>query len=528
MEKNNVNHFREALEAREKFVITCELIPGRGFKGKSLERVISFADEVKDIDSIHALSLTDNAGGNPALSADILATEIQAAGVDVIAHFSCKDMNRNFIESRAFALQRSGVSNVLVITGDYPVDGFLGTAKPVFDVDSVATLHYLTELNRGLEIQVGRKTAVMDPPELYLGACVSPFKWTEGPSKMQYLKMEKKIQAGAHYFISQLGYDARKYSELIRYARDFLKTDIPILGSVYVLTGGAARLMNAGEIPGCYVSDDFRKKVAAEAKADDKGKAARIDRAAKQVAMIKGFGFSGAHIEGLNLKTKDVQAILSKASEYESDWESFLGEFDSSPAKPFYLFADGAGDPAKAKNAPIAFAKTKRKPIFSPIFWPTRILHFTIFEPGTLGFKFMTGFTRFIEHKKALYSTFGWLERVAKKVLFDCRQCDDCSLFELFYLCPESKCPKGMRQGPCGGSRVDGSCEVYEENKCIWDMVYKRAKNRKQCGKLRFLIAPRDWELYETNSWVNYFQKHDHSSKKLNVQESAAVSVCDE
>ncbi len=523
-----MNHFREALEARDKFVITCELIPGRGFKGKSVDQVISFAKEAKAIDSIHALSLTDNAGGNPALSADILAAEIQAIGVDVIAHFSCKDMNRNFIESRAFALRRSSVSNVLVITGDYPISGFLGTAKPVFDIDSAATLHYLTELNRGLEIPMGKKTQALDPPEFYLGACVSPFKWTEGPSKMQYLKMEKKIQAGAHYFITQLGYDERKYSELIRYAREFLKTDIPILGSVYVLTAGAARLMNAGEIPGCYVSDEFLEKLADEAKAEDKGKAARIDRAAKQVAMVKGFGFSGAHIEGLNLNTGDIQAILGKAAEYEPNWEKYLSEFDSVPAKPFYLFTNGGEAGGKEKSGPLTFTKTKRKPVFSPVFWLTRILHFTIFEPGTLGFKCMTGFTRFIEHKKALYETFGWFERIMKKLLFDCRQCDDCSLFELFYLCPESKCPKGMRQGPCGGSRVDGSCEVYEENQCIWDMVYKRAKNRKQCDKLRFVIAPRDWDLYETNSWVNYFQKHDHSSKRLNIQEPSKSSVCDE
>ncbi|MBT3273220.1 MAG: methylenetetrahydrofolate reductase [Spirochaetales bacterium] len=520
-----MNQFKASLESGEKFVITCELIPGRGFQGKSLDQVIKFATEAKSIDEIHALSLTDNAGGNPALSADILGAEIQAMDLDCIVHFSCKDMNRNFIESRAFALRRAGVNNLLVITGDYPVSGFLGTPKPVFDTDSVSTLHYLTELNRGLEMKVGKKTLTLDPSELYLGACVSPFKWTEGPSKMQYLKMEKKIEAGADYFITQLGYDSRKYVELIRYAREFIKTDVPILGSVYVLTAGAARLMNKGEIPGSFVSDEFLARLVEERKAEDKGKAVRLDRAAKQIAMIKGLGFSGAHIEGLNLKTEDVKTILSKAAEYGSEWEKFMPEFDAAPKKPYFVF--NGGEKFEVDKAPLDFNKTKRRPMLSPVFWATRLLHVTIFEPGVLGFKFMTWFTRFIEHKSFFYKSFGFLERVAKRALFDCRQCDDCALFEMFYLCPESKCPKGMRQGPCGGSRVNGHCEVHEDKRCVWDMTYWRAKSRKQCGKLRGVIAPRDWELYETNSWVSYFQKYDHASKELNIEKREGASICD-
>jgi len=267
--------------------------------------------------------------------------------------------------------------------------------------------------------------------------------------------------------------------------------------------------------------------VAEESLAEDKGRGARIDRAAKQVAMLEGLGYSGAHIEGLNLKTADVKEILSKADAYAPDWESYIGEFDSSPAKPFYLFSSGGEAGGRKEAAGLVFTKTRRKRIFSPVFWLTRVLHYTIFEPGTPGSKLMNRLTRIIERNKPAYALFSFLERAAKRALFDCRQCDDCALFELFYVCPVSKCPKGMRQGPCGGSRVDGSCEVHAENMCIWDTIYKRAKSRKQCEKLRFIIAPRDWALYETNSWVNYFQKHDHASKELDLEPPAAESVCE-
>jgi methylenetetrahydrofolate reductase (NADPH) len=139
----------------------------------------------------------------------------------------------------------------------------------------------------------------------------------------------------------------------------------------------------------------------------------------------------------------------------------------------------------------------------------------------------MKWFTGFIENKKLFYNSFGFMEKFAKKVLYDCQHCDDCALFDMYYLCPVSQCPKDMRQGPCGGSRVDGTCEVHEDQMCIWDRVYWRAKNRKGCDKLRYIMAPRDWELYETNSWVNYFQKHDHSAKELAIPEADGPSACD-
>ena len=58
-------------------------------------------------------------------------------GLDVISHFSCKDKNRNQIESLLFGWDRSGLHNLLVLTGDYPKPGFQGAPKPVFDLDSV-------------------------------------------------------------------------------------------------------------------------------------------------------------------------------------------------------------------------------------------------------------------------------------------------------------------------------------------------------------------------------------------------------
>mgnify|MGYP001096334471 CR=1 FL=1 len=63
---------------------------------------------------------------------------------------------------------------------------------------------------------------------------------------------------------------------------------------------------------------------------------------------------------------------------------------------------------------------------------------------------------------------------MAKVPLFGCRDCGDCSLPEIAYVCPESQCAKNQRNGPCGGTR-EGLCEVYD-TECIWSQAYERLK----------------------------------------------------
>ena len=512
-----MNRFREGLESGNDFVATCELVPGRGHTGIGIDNILKFAEEAKDSKYIYGVSLTDNAGGNPALCADILGPEIQTLGPDLLVHFSCKDMNRNMIESRAYAIKRSGVTNLLVITGDYPISGAFGLPKPVFDIDSVIALHYLRQMNEGLEAQAGRKTVKLEPTDFFLGAVASPFKATEASTYMQYYKMEKKVRAGAHFLITQLGYDSRRFAEFFKYVRQVLGLDIPLIGSVYVLSAGAARFMATGEVPGCYVSDRLVSVLQEEAKAPDKGKGARLERSAKQIAILKGLGYNGAHIEGLNLKFADVKAIMQRSEEIGENWRDHLEELDFSPKNSFFLFEGGEDFAFAGNGGAVKIRETRRKAIPSLKFWLMRLAHKLIFIEGSPGYKLMRALAKSVEKRKLGYKVFQTMEHVGKRALFDCRECDDCALFEMYYLCPESRCPKGQRIGPCGGSRIDGMCEVFEHRPCIWELVYRRAKNRGELEKLRYVINPRNWKLYETSSWVNYFLKRDHSGNPIEV-----------
>jgi ferredoxin len=73
-----------------------------------------------------------------------------------------------------------------------------------------------------------------------------------------------------------------------------------------------------------------------------------------------------------------------------------------------------------------------------------------------------------------------------------CIMCGECiqDIFE--GVCPISRCPKSMLNGPCGGS-IDGKCEVNKDIDCIWDIVYKYLKQKDQIYKLKEIQKPKNW-----------------------------------
>ncbi|HXZ35870.1 MAG TPA: methylenetetrahydrofolate reductase, partial [Thermodesulfobacteriota bacterium] len=212
------NSFKRALDAKE-FVYTLELVPGRGARGKVIEDTMRMAEKAVQGGKIHALSITDNAGGHPALFPNVLGREICNLGMNPLIHFTCKDKNRNQIESILYALDRIGIENLLVMTGDYPLYGFEGKAKPVYDLDSVQLLHLIKNMNEGkcIDGKAPGGGAECPPTRFLKGCAVSPFKMQEAEVLAQYFKLYKKAKAGADFVITQVGYDARKFDELLRF-----------------------------------------------------------------------------------------------------------------------------------------------------------------------------------------------------------------------------------------------------------------------------------------------------------------------
>lgn len=91
------------------------------------------------------------------------------------------------------------------------------------------------------------------------------------------------------------------------------------------------------------------------------------------------------------------------------------------------------------------------------------------------------------------------VERTVKGPLFGCRMCGNCMLQETAFICP-MECPKGVRNGPCGGSTPE-HCYVDETRPCMWYQIYDRAFRMGREEKLLEVLPPLDWEKVGTETW---------------------------
>ncbi|MDP2719904.1 MAG: methylenetetrahydrofolate reductase C-terminal domain-containing protein [Dehalococcoidia bacterium] len=497
------------------FCLVWEQIPGLGAFEVRQEMVVENAGKAAAGGKICAISVTDNPGGNPAIATEVLSAEIRKLGVEPLVHIAFRDKSRNQCESLLYQLAAMNINNLLVLTGDYPSNlAFRGKSKPVFDLDSVNGLELISEMNRGMEHEIMRKKTTLAPTEFYAGVAFSPFKQEEAEVMGQYYKLKKKVRAGADFLITQVGYDVRKLHEL----RLWLKMhghQIPALASIYVLSDATAKVMQANRVPGCVVTDKLRVQVQEESASPDRGRQARLDRAAKMLAIVRGMGFSGASISGQALPYENVEYILARAEEFYGSWPDLVHEFDYPQENGFYLFQR---DPVSGLNLETPSPKTQ-KVSRSPVYFFSRVVHASVFEPKSPLFKVFQSVAGFIDSSRILKKLFGPVEFWIKAVIYSCLNCGDCAIFDVAYLCPVSQCPKNQRNGPCGGS-YRGWCEVYpEEKKCIWVKAYRRLKAQGREDTIGGnIVPPCNWELWQSPSWLNYFMGRDHVSRSKGIK----------
>lgn len=93
------------------------------------------------------------------------------------------------------------------------------------------------------------------------------------------------------------------------------------------------------------------------------------------------------------------------------------------------------------------------------------------------------------------------VERQVKGLLFDCRMCGRCILSSTGMSCPMN-CPKQMRNGPCGGVRPDGRCEVRPEMACVWVQAWEGSRRMVEGERITALQPPVDHRLAGRSSWL--------------------------
>jgi len=331
----------------------------------------------------------------------------------------------------------------------------------------------------------------------------------ESELMMQYYKLHRKVAAGADFVITQLGYDARKFHELLLYMKQN-DLNIPVLGNIFIPTLKVADLMHKGKLPGCIIPDSLYEQMHWEARTADVGKRARLTRAAKLLAILKGLGYDGAHIGGPALNFADLDFIITAAEQLAPDWQNLIADLSFYPPKAFYYYEK---DDETGLNSAVLSKLDKKKSFHLSHYAFSQWVHEVAFEPA--GFFHNPAKKACLRlNESRLKNMLTAVEHMIKAALFGCLNCGDCTLEELAFLCPQSRCAKYLLNGPCGGSR-DGWCEVYPGRKrCLYVMVYERFKSRGLEEELKKgFMPPREWSLDNTSSWVNYYRGLGHYSK---------------
>jgi methylenetetrahydrofolate reductase (NADPH) len=505
------------------FLLGVELVSTRGtMEDRQAQHTRAFATQLVEAPQVDWVSITDNAGGNPQLSPMALGKPILYAGKEVLIHLSCKDFNRNGLESAAWELASEGFHNILALSGDYPAAGYHGRGKPVFDIDSIGLLTMLDEMNRGLaRPKLGRTGETQAAAtNFFAGAVATNFKKHENEVVPQLLKLEKKIECGARFIIAQIGYDARKSHEMLCYMQRRPKIAaerVPLIGNVFLLTAAVARFFRKRTIPGVVISDSLFAICEKHALSPDKGQQFFRELAAKQLAIFRGLGFAGGYLGGVH-NIEDVQAILDfERSFSRDDWKQFAREIQHPVEHEFYYYArndlTGLADPDHLEPAYEASLK-HRKPTHNVTlnYRLSKWIHDAVFTPGTtvnrLGQRIYRNSRDTYQGPRSLRV----LEHASKAAMFSCKDCGDCSLPDIAFLCPESQCAKNQRNGPCGGTR-DGKCEVHDFE-CIWGRAYDRMKYEgDEQAMLDHAPVIQDESLRGTSSWANALLCRDHTGR---------------
>ena len=94
------------------------------------------------------------------------------------------------------------------------------------------------------------------------------------------------------------------------------------------------------------------------------------------------------------------------------------------------------------------------------------------------------------------------LEKLSKGFLFDCQMCGQCALSSTGMSCPMN-CPKNLRNGPCGGVRANGNCEVKPEMRCVWVEAFEGSQRMNEGSRAIHIVQPPvDRRLQGRSSWL--------------------------
>lgn len=258
----------------KEFICAVEMVPPRGI---DTSKALANSQKLKDY-GIDCVNLPDGPRASSRMGAPFISKEIlDKVGIEPVLHYTARDRNLLGIISDLIGIHAIGVKNLLLITGDPPKMGDLPDATAVFDVDSIGLITIANNLNHGIDLG---GNSIGQPTEYLIGAGVNP-----GALDMEreFDRFEKKIKAGAEYFVTQPVFDTQILLDFLHRTKQY---NIPIIAGVWPLVSlRNAEFMN-NEVPGASVPEDVMEKMRA-AKTKEEARATGIQIAQQVILDIK-------------------------------------------------------------------------------------------------------------------------------------------------------------------------------------------------------------------------------------------------
>ena len=380
-----------------------------------------------------------------------------------------------------------------------------------------------SEMNRGLlDEATGRR---MKPTNFFLGAVVTNHKRYERELVPQYLKLRKKIETGARFIINQAGYDARKDDELLRWLA-LSGLDVPSSRTSSSSRSARPAPSTRAGFPASWSLMSWSPSPSVR-RARQTGDVRSSSSWRQNRWRSRGGSASAAPTWAASW----ISQTAKRSSPARTGSDRMAGRHSrvrsTSPiADEFYYFErdESTGLCASEINRALVVSRTnaarRRARLHTPInYRASRLAHWAVFDPEAPLFDVARRFYSAVESapvsaRKVLHLA----EHASKVPLYNCKDCGDCSLPEIAYLCPESQCAKNQRNGPCGGSH-DGLCEVTDKE-CIWARAYERLKPYgEEASMLDGPVVFNDNALRGTSAWANTFLGRDHQARSAAGQE---------
>lgn len=230
--------------------------------------------------------MADNSLASPRISNIAMGALLKEQGIRPLTHLTCRDRNLIGLQSHLMGLNALGIHDILAVTGDPTKVGDFPGATSVYDVSSMELISLIKQLNEGISFSgkpLRKKAnfsvaAAFNPNVRVLDRAVA--------------RLEKKIEHGADYFISQPVYTTEKIVEIYEATKHL---DTPIYIGIMPVTSHKSAQFLHHEVPGIKLSEDALTRM--EACGDDKDKATAEGIAiAKELVEVAAQYFNGIYL----------------------------------------------------------------------------------------------------------------------------------------------------------------------------------------------------------------------------------------